>query len=317
MLTLRRPSAWIASFVATSTSFLGYKQSLPIWQATALQTPVSDHHLAIRRPGPLLWGFGAQWDLHNVSFHFALTSRVRTPPSKIFTFTSRGVAAMAARKPSTRNRRRLRCVCKMWGAVKSAGSVSLLECTICDKSGFPSVGTQPVGMPKIARFLHTGACYKIHQFSMQIINCSKQEPFTIHPFAGTKTVGFYWTLVGFNDIVRPCLFVCFWLWRASRAQKVATTNNFRSIEVKMVLTWSCPPWGKIHLLSERQGNLWTCVYRSRVWKVLYMSPTESHWKSERHPDVQWFLHPEIYMESRWNPVKINRGEGVHQSIASW
>ena len=50
-------------------------QSLPNLHATAQQPPVSDHHLlTIRRPGPLLLGFGAQWDLHNASFHEALPS---------------------------------------------------------------------------------------------------------------------------------------------------------------------------------------------------------------------------------------------------
>ena len=48
-------------------------QSLQNPHATAPQTPVSDHHLlTIHRPGLLLWGFDAQSDLDNVSFHEAL-----------------------------------------------------------------------------------------------------------------------------------------------------------------------------------------------------------------------------------------------------
>ena len=57
-----------------------------------------------------------------------ITSTVMTPPCKVFTFTSRGMVAMAARKPSTRNRQRLRCVSKMWVALKS--TAPLQKCTI-------------------------------------------------------------------------------------------------------------------------------------------------------------------------------------------
>jgi len=32
--------------------------------------------------------------------------------------------------------------------------------------------------------------------------------------------------------------------------------------------------------------------------------------------IQLFPYPEIYMESRRNPVKINRGEGVHHAAIS-
>ena len=62
-----------------------------------------------------------------------MTSTVRSPPSKVFTFSSRGMAAMAARKPSTRNRQGLGCVSKMWGALKS--TASLLKCTIYNRFG--------------------------------------------------------------------------------------------------------------------------------------------------------------------------------------
>ena len=57
-----------------------------------------------------------------------MTSTMRSPPSKVFTFSSRRMTSMAARESSTRYGRRLRCVLKMWGALKS--TASLLRCTI-------------------------------------------------------------------------------------------------------------------------------------------------------------------------------------------
>ncbi len=100
-------------------------QSLaPIRHATALQTPVSDHHLTICRPGPLLWGFCAQWDLHNASLHEALPSILERCLLAWLqrwghhllrsSLSLRGAwRPTAARKPSTRNRRRLLCLPKM------------------------------------------------------------------------------------------------------------------------------------------------------------------------------------------------------------
>ena len=57
-----------------------------------------------------------------------MTSTMRSPPSKVFTFSSRRMTSMAARESSTRYGRRLRCVSNMWGALKS--TASLLRCTI-------------------------------------------------------------------------------------------------------------------------------------------------------------------------------------------
>ena len=115
MLTWRRPSAWIASFVAASTSFLWYitvtsdsacnsPADSSVWPSSSTNNP-STRTLTLR-----IWPamkssqcFFSRSIAFNCSMVFAgMTSRVRTPPSKVFTFSWRGIVAMAAKKPSTR-----------------------------------------------------------------------------------------------------------------------------------------------------------------------------------------------------------------------
>ena len=114
MLTWRRPSAWIVSFVAASTSFL---QKIAVTSDSACNSPADSSVWSSSTNNPSARTFTLRiWRSKkssqclfsrsialNFSIVFAgMTSRVKTPPSKVVTFSWRGMAAMAARKPSTR-----------------------------------------------------------------------------------------------------------------------------------------------------------------------------------------------------------------------
>ena len=165
-----------------------------------------------------------------------MTSTARTPPSKVFTFSSHGMTAMVARKSSTRNRRRLRCVYKMRGPFKVRCFGVPTKCNLQQIWRFPSFETQPVGIPKFATFLHTTRF--IEFLSKYLLPNLKERAFWGEPFhlllQPTKTLGFsqHWRawLPWLLRVFRP---------QTSRAQKVAATNNFQSIKANMppVGTW--------------------------------------------------------------------------------
>ena len=122
ILTWRRPSAWIASFVAASTSFL---QKIAVTSESACNSPAdssvwssSTNNPSARTFTLRIWssmGSSQCFIPRRIAFNslmviVGMTSTVRSPPSKVFTFSSHGIAAMAARKPSTKQRRSLRCL---------------------------------------------------------------------------------------------------------------------------------------------------------------------------------------------------------------
>ena len=99
MLTFRRPSAWIASFVAASTSFLEY---MPVTSDSACNTPADSSVWSSSTSNPSaktftrrIWrSMGSSQCFFSQSIAFnssmvlvGMTSRMRTPPSKVFTFT--------------------------------------------------------------------------------------------------------------------------------------------------------------------------------------------------------------------------------------
>lgn len=109
----------------------------------------------------------------------------------------------------------------------------------------------------------------------------------------------------------PCrglFFVCVCVFGRGESQElkqVATTNNSRSIKVKLC---SLDPAHPAKTIYQPDGKaILELAYGLNIWKAFQIEPTESHKKSESHPEVRWLLHPEIYMESRRNPVKIKRG----------
>ena len=103
-----------------------------------------------------------------------VTSKVRTPPSKVFTFSLLGMAAMASRKPSTRNRRRLRCVSKMWVALKSTVLPLAANLKVPD-----TFETQPFETP--FRFLQIPSMVQVFCAN----DCSKYGETQKKPFAKT------------------------------------------------------------------------------------------------------------------------------------
>ena len=69
----------------------------------------------------------------------------------------------------------------------------------------------------------------------------------------------FWTLAGL--VAMPCpFFVSFWTLRASRAEKAATTNNFRGIKDYMVITWSYPSLEKKSIYELDVKAIFELVY---------------------------------------------------------
>ena len=119
MLTWRKPFAWIVFFFAASTSFL---QKIAVTSDSSCNSPADSTVWSSSTNNPsvrtftlrILCSMGSSQCFFSWSSAFnssmvvvGNTSTVRSPPSRVFTFSSRSIAAMAARKPSTRKHQRL------------------------------------------------------------------------------------------------------------------------------------------------------------------------------------------------------------------
>ena len=134
-----------------------------------------------------------------------MTSTVRTPPSKVFTFSSWGMAAMVAKQSSTRNRGRLRCVYKMRGAFCFSFPT---RCTIYNKFGgssYKALKHNPLGY----RSLQDSFILQDSSFKKLLPNLQEKELFGGKPFPlllqPTKTLGFFSTLAGL--VAMACVFL--------------------------------------------------------------------------------------------------------------
>ena len=78
------------------------------------------------------------------------------------------MVANGGQEPSSRNLRRLKARLQNARCLKSDFFHYYIMHDLRQFWRFPNFETQPVRMPKIARFLHSDSYYKIHEFSMQI-----------------------------------------------------------------------------------------------------------------------------------------------------
>ena len=115
MLTWRKPFTWIASFAAASTSFREYMTvasdsacNIPtdsnVWSSSTSNPSARTFTLRILcSMGSSQCFFSCSIAFNSLMVVFGTTSTVRSPPCRVFNFSSWGMAAMAARKNSTRN----------------------------------------------------------------------------------------------------------------------------------------------------------------------------------------------------------------------
>ena len=102
----------------------------------------------------------------------------------------------------------------------------------------------------------------IHLFPMKItVSQNSSLSGTTSPFTKpTKKRWFFLNIGGFCHRGVSWFFAsCFVPWRALRAEKAATPNEFQSIKVNIVLTWSCPA-RKNYLSTGWQGHPCTCIW---------------------------------------------------------
>ena len=111
---------------------------------------------------------------------------------------------------------------------------------------FPSFETQPVGIPKSVRFFHSTNIIRFLSINNIYTSAPKPESKSLR-----ETIS--WRV---RSPWRVCVCVFLGHGRTSRAQKVATTNNSRNINVNMPPLDPAHPLGKsglINLLAV--GNL--------------------------------------------------------------
>ena len=108
--------------------------------------------------------------INGVCRHDFNTSTVRSPPSKVLTFSSWSMVANGSQKTFNKKSSKVevrlqnvRCLKVHYFHSKNAPFAFAW-----DKFKGSLTLRQPVWMPKIARFLHSDSYYKIHEFSMQI-----------------------------------------------------------------------------------------------------------------------------------------------------
>ncbi len=113
----------------------------------------------------------------------------------------------------------------------------------------------------------------------------------------TKKTSFFWMLAGLVAMACPSFFVCFW----RDPSIVPTTNNFGSIKVNIVLTWSCPPWKKIYLLTGWPGNREVCMPTS----ILKRSSLAT--SSTSAPKPSGLTNWGFSYSSSWSKAEKNQG----------
>ncbi len=224
---------------------------------------------------------------------FGLTSTVRSPPSKVVTFTSRPFALpMALRSPRSFRR---------------AGTHKDLETQ------------RSLGYQKDRKIPENTTNFIRDQ--IQIIAPKPQRksflrgnnvPFYLIYLEKTwKNVGFFSTFLGLVALACPsCFLFCLAMFcprrtsRACWAGKLATTNNFWKHQSWHTLTFSCPPWEKLLINLLAVGNLWHRVQKLKKG-TLHTSPRPTSipfLPARRVTKSQAIPHPGL-LESTWEKEK--------------
>ena len=245
MLTWRRPSAWIVSFVAASTSFLWYitvtsdssfnsPADSTVWSSSTSNPSARTFTLRILRSMGSSQGFFSWSTAFNSSMVLVgMTSTVRSPPSKVFIFTSRSMAAIFGQQ----NRRRSKGVDPNWCEEISTAFLPLVAKMQkwCDKDG------------DLLTLRH------IHQFSMQLLRNLKEVAFWGEPFTTllkpTKNTGFFWTLAGLVLMLCPVFFSVF--------SAVESLNCSKSSDHKQLSKHQSPDCAHLILPTLEKINLST------------------------------------------------------------